>query len=328
MRPIGFKRWVMVAAAFVAGIGISCAVLAQAWPVKPVRIVVPFPPGGGLDILARLVAQKLQENLSQQVVVENRSGAGGMIGADAVAKAAPDGYTVLFSTAAEITINQHLYSKMSYDPVKDLAPVSYAAHAAVLLSVHPSVPAKSLVQLIALARARPGELTYASVGTGSVHHLAGELLKSLTRINIVHVPYKGAGPAVIDMIGGHVSMGLSALPSSMPHVRAGKLRPIAVTGTKRSEVAPDIASFVELGYPAIDLLSWFGVLLPARTPADIVAKLSTEVARAVNNPEIKARLLQQGIEVRGTTPEQFATFIQSEVARYAKIIKESGAKLD
>jgi len=182
--------------------------------------------------------------------------------------------------------------------------------------------------LIALARARPGELTYASVGTGSVHHLSGELLKTIARINIVHIPYKGAGPAVIDMVGGHVSMGFTALPSSLPHARAGKLRPIAVTGSKRGEAAPDIATFVELGFPAIDVVSWFGVLFPARTPADIVAKLSTEVARTVNNPEVKAKLLQQGIEVIGTTPEQFAKFIQSEVARYAKIIKESGAKLD
>ncbi|MBI4189924.1 MAG: tripartite tricarboxylate transporter substrate binding protein [Betaproteobacteria bacterium] len=317
-----------LALALFAILPLSTPLQAQNYPVKPIRFVVAYPPGGATDILARVMAQKLTESFGQQVVVENRSGASGMVGAEAVTKAAPDGYTVLISTAAEIAINQHLFSRMSYDPVKDLAPVSYAAHAAVLFSVHPSVPVNSIAQLIALARARPGELTYASVGTGSVHHLAGELLKTITRINIVHIPYKGAGPAVIDMVGGHVSMGFTALPSSLPHARAGKLRPIAVTGSKRGEAAPDIATFVELGFPAIDVVSWFGVLFPARTPADIVAKLSTEVARTVNNPEVKAKLLQQGIEVIGTTPEQFAKFIQSEVARYAKVIKESGAKLD
>jgi tripartite-type tricarboxylate transporter receptor subunit TctC len=301
---------------------------AQSWPTKPVRIIVPFPPGGGLDLYARMVAEKLQESLGQQMIIENRSGASGMIGADAVAKAAPDGYTVLFSTAAEISINQSLYSKISYDPVKDLAPASYASHAALLFSVHPSIPARSIKQLVELAKAKPGQLAYASAGTGSVHHLAGELLKSIARIDIIHVPYKGAGPAVIDMVGGQVAMGFSALPSSLPHARAGKLRALAVTSAKRSEAAGDIPSFVELGYADIDVVSWYGVLAPARTPADIVARLSREVNTATARPEVRARLLQLGIEVIGTTPEQFAKFIQSEIARYAKIIRESGAKLE
>jgi tripartite-type tricarboxylate transporter receptor subunit TctC len=251
-----------------------------------------------------------------------------MIGAEAVAKAPPDGYTVLFSTAAEIAINQHLYRKMAYDPVKDLAPVSYAAHAALLLSVHPSLPVRSLKELIALAKARPGALTYASAGTGSVHHLTGELLKRDAGIDIVHIPYKGAGPAVVDMIGGQVSMGLSALPSSLPHARAGKLRAIATTGKKRSEVAMDIPTFVELGFPAIDVVSWYGVLFPAGTPAPIVKRMSDEVARAVRSPDVKPRLLEQGIEAVGSTPEEFAAFIRSEVARYGDIVRASGAKLD
>jgi len=302
--------------------------LAQSWPVKPVRIIVPFPPGGGLDLFARLVAAQMQDRLGQQIMVENRSGASGMIGAESVAKAAPDGYTVLFSTAAEIAINQSLYRNMPYDPIRDFAPASYASHAALLFSVHPSIPALSVRQMIELAKQKPGELTYASAGTGSVHHLAGELLKTIAGLNIIHVPYKGAGPAVIDMVGGQVSMGFSALPSSLPHARSGKLRPLAVTSRKRSDAAPDIATFVELGFRQIDIVSWYGVLAPSRTSADIVIRLSTEVNAAASRPEIKAKLLQQGIDVIGTTPDEFGRFIQSEVARYANIIRESGAKLE
>jgi tripartite-type tricarboxylate transporter receptor subunit TctC len=323
-------RWIARAlVAFVVfGTALAESARAQAWPAKTLRIIVPFPPGGGLDFFARLTAQKLQDGLGQQIVVENRSGASGMVGADVVAKAAPDGYTVLFSTAAEITINPHLYARMAYDPLKDLAPVSYAAHAALLFSVHPSIPAKTLPQLVGLARSRPGQLNYASAGTGSVHHLAGELLKSTTGIDIVHVPYKGAGPAVIDMVGGQVSMGFTALPSSLPHVRTGRLRPLAVTSARRSEAAPEIPSFVELGHKAIDVVSWYGVLVPARTPGEVVARLSAEVARAVQAPDVKARLLEQGIEVVGTDPADFAKFIRSETTRYAEIIRRSGAKPD
>ncbi len=314
--------------AAVLGLVMAASANAQSWPAKPVRIIVSFPPGGGLDFFARVTAPKLQENLGQQMVVENRSGAGGMIGAETVAKAAPDGYTVLFASSAEITISQHLYPKIAYDSVRDFAPVSYAAHAAMLFSVHPSIPAKTLKEVIALARARPGQLNYASAGTGGVQHLAGELLKANARIDIVHVPYKGAGPAVIDMVGGQVSMGFTALPSSIQHARSGRLRPIAVTGSKRSEAAPDLPTFTELGFPAIDLVVWYGVLFPARTPAEIVTRMSTEVARAVQSLDVKSKLLQQGVESVGTTPEQFAQFMQTEIVRYGRIIKESGAKPD
>ena len=316
------------AAAIALGMIVATGAAAQTWPAKPVRIVVPFPPGGGLDFFARVTAPKLQENLGQQMIVENRAGAGGMIGADAVAKAPPDGYTVLFASSAELTISQHLYPKMAYDTLRDFAPVSYIAHAAMLFSVHPSIPAKNLTELIALARAKPGQLNYASAGTGGVQHLAGELLKTAAKIDIVHVPYKGAGPAVVDMVGGQVSMGFTALPSSIPHARSGRLRPIAVTSGKRSEAAPELASFTELGFPTLELVVWYGVLFPARTPPDIVARMSTEVNRAVHSPDIKAKLLQQGVEAVGTTPEQLAKFMQSEVARYGKIIHDTGAKPD
>ena len=322
-RAAAFAACAVVAAALVPQP--ACA---QTWPAKPVRIIVTFPPGGGLDFFTRIAAVKLQENLGQQFVVENRGGAGGMIGAEAGAKAPPDGYTVTFASSAEITINQHLYPKIAYDSTKDFVPVSYAAYAPLLFSVHPSLPVKSLKELVALARSRPGQLNYASAGTGGSQHLAGELLKSSARIDILHVPYKGAGPAVVDMVGGHVSMGFTALPSSLPQARAGKLRPIAVTSAKRSEGAPDLATFAELGFPQIDLVVWYGVLYPARTPPEIVNRMSSEIARAVHAPDVKAKLIQQGVESVGSTPAEFAKFMQSEIQRYGKLIRESGAKAD
>ena len=321
-------RSIVRALAGLAGALAASTVLAQAWPNRPIRVVVPFPPGGGLDFYARTVVPRLQEALGQQVVVENRSGAGGMIGAETVAKAAPDGYTLLMSSSAEITINQHLYPKIAYDPVRDFAPVSYASHAAMLFSVHPSLPAQNLAEVIALARAKPGTLTFASAGSGGVQHLAGELLKSAAKVDIVHVPYKGAGPAVVDMVGGQVSMGFTALPSSIQHARAGKLRPIAVTSSRRSEAAPELPTFTELGFPAMDLVVWYGVLYPAGTPAPIVERMQAEIARANQVPEVKARLLQQGVETVSSTPAEFARFIQAEIQRYGRIIRESGAKAD
>ena len=320
-----------IAAALVALLGLAAAappVPAQAWPTKAVRIIVPFPPGGGLDYYARSVAPRLQEFLGQQVVVENRSGAGGMVGADVVAKAAPDGYTMLLASSAELTISQHLYPKMAYDAIRDFAPVSYTSHAAMLFSVHPSLPAKTLQEVIALARAQPGKLSFASAGTGGVQHLAGEILKTAAKVDIVHVPYKGAGPAVIDMVGGQVQMGFTALPSSIQHARAGRLRPIAVTSVKRSEAAPELPTFTELGYPSLDLVVWYAALFPARTPPEIVAKMSAEINRATSSPDIKGKLLEQGVEAVGTTPEQLGKFMQSETTRYGKIIRDTGAKPD
>ena len=306
----------------------SPVAVAQAWPSRPVRIIVPFPPGGGLDFFARVLAPKLQEGLGQQIVVENRSGAGGMVGADFVAKAAPDGYTLLLASSAELTISQHLYPKMAYDAIKDFAPVTYASHAALLFSVHPSQPVKSLQELVTYARANPNKLSFASAGTGGSQHLAGEILKTAAKIDIVHVPYKGAGPAVIDMVGGQVQMGFTALPSSIQHARSGKLRPIAVTSVRRSDAAPELPTFTELGYPQLDLVVWYAALFPARTPPEIVARMSAEIAKAVNAPEIKARLLEQGVESVGTTPDQLAKFMQSEAARYGKIIRDTGTKPD
>ena len=323
LAPVSKRVLAGLAAAVLSG-----AALAQAWPNRALRIVVPFPPGGGLDFYTRAIAPRLQEALGQQVVVENRSGAGGMIGAETVAKSAPDGYTLLLASSAEITINQHLYPKIAYDATREFAPVSYASHAAMLFSVHPSLPAQNLAEVVSLARAKPGGLSFASAGTGGVQHLAGELLKSAAKVDIVHVPYKGAGPAVVDMVGGQVSMGFTALPSSIQHARAGKLRPIAVTSAKRSEAAPDLPTFTELGYPGIDLVVWYGALFPAGTPAAIVERMQVEIARANQVPEVKARLLQQGVETVGSTPAEFARFMQAEIQRYGRIIRESGAKAD
>ncbi|MEO8203804.1 MAG: tripartite tricarboxylate transporter substrate binding protein [Betaproteobacteria bacterium] len=322
------KRGLLAVAATLLLAAVAGAAVAQTWPARPVRILVPFPPGGGLDYFARNLAPKLQESLGQQIVVENRSGAGGIAAADAAAKAAPDGYTLLLASSAELTISQHLYPKMAYDAIRDFAPVSYAAHAALLFSVHPSVPAKSLAELVALARTKPGQLAFASAGTGGVQHLAGEILKTAAKIDLVHVPYKGAGPAVIDMVGGQVQMGFTALPSSIQHARAGRLRPIAVTSAKRSDAAPELPTFTELGYPALDLVVWYAALFPARTPPEIVARMSAEINRAVNAPDVKAKLLEQGVESVGTNPEQLARFMQSESARYGKIIRDTGAKPD
>ena len=324
----GFLPGIAAALAAVTILAAATPALAQAWPARPIRVIVPFPPGGGLDFFARVLAPRLQDNLGQQIVVENRSGAGGMVGADFVAKAAPDGYTLLLSSSAELTISQHLYPKMAYDAIKDFAPVSYASHAALLFSVHPSQQAKNLQELIALARANPGKLAFASAGTGGVQHLAGEILKTAAKIDIVHVPYKGAGPAVIDMVGGQVQMGFTALPSSIQHARSGKLRPIAVTSVKRSDAAPELPTFTELGYPALDLVVWYAALFPARTPPEVVAKMSAEINRAVSAADIKARLLEQGVESVGTTPDQLAKFMLSESARYGKIIRDTGARPD
>jgi tripartite-type tricarboxylate transporter receptor subunit TctC len=300
----------------------------QNYPAKPIRLIVPLAPGGPSDILARSMAQVISPSLGQTVVVDNRTGAGGTIGIDIAAKSPPDGYTMLLVALATYTITANLYSKLPYNARTDLTPVIILAGAPYVLTVHPSLPVKSLKELIALARSRPGQLNYASAGTGGSQHLAGEILKSTAKIDIVHVPYKGAAPAVVDMIGGHVSMGFTALPSSLPQARAGKLRPIAVTSVKRSEAAPDLPTFTELGFPQIDLVVWYGVLFPAKTPPEIVNRMSSEVARAVQSPDVKAKLLQQGVESIGTTPQQFASFMQTEIARYGKIIRDSGAKPD
>ena len=315
-------RQLLLAASFVLCAG---AAFAQAYPTKPIRIVVPYAPGGTADMLSRAVAQKLSGAWGQQVLVDNRPGASGMIGADAVAKAAPDGYTVLLAYTAEIAIMPGLMKKMAYDAQRDLAPVTLGAITPMVLVIHPSLPSRTLKEFIALARARPGELPYASAGSGSPAHLAFELMQRAAKISMTHVPYKGAAPALVDLIGGHVVIYFSGMPPAMPHVRAGKLRALAVSTAKRSPAATDLPTVAEAGIPGFDVPTWFGILVPAATPKDIIQKLNGGVAQALRSPDVREQMAREGAETAPNSPEEFAAFIRNETTKFAKIIKESGA---
>jgi len=307
---------------------IACSVctpaIAQSYPAKPIRIVVTLAPGGTADILARIVAQKLNEVWGQQVVVDNRPGASGMIGAEIVAKAPPDGYTLLMGYNAEITINQSLMKKMAYDPMRNFTPVTIAGTTPMILVVHPSLPAKSLKELIALARARPGELAYGSAGSGSTPHLGAELLKHMAHVDITHVPYKSAALVMPELIGGQVAMLFSGMPLAMPHVRAGRLRALAVSTAARSPATPEIPTVAESGFPGFDITNWFGIFVPAGTPKEIVDALYQEIARGVSAPDVKDRLAKEGGGINPLTPAAYAQFIQLEIAKYARIVKEAG----
>ncbi|HEX9685172.1 MAG TPA: tripartite tricarboxylate transporter substrate binding protein [Burkholderiales bacterium] len=297
----------------------------QAYPTKPIRVVVPYAPGGATDLTARLVGQKMQVAMKQNVLVDNRPGAGGVIGADIVAKAAPDGYTVLIAVPAEMAILPHL-QKMPYDVPRDFAPVSLAAVTPLILVVHPSLPVKSVKELIAFVKARPGQLNYASAGTGGVQHLSGELLKITMKLDIAHVPYKGAGPVMPDLIGGHIPMFFSGMPPAMPHVKAGRLRALAVTTTKRSPAAPDVPTMTEAGVPGFDISNWFAYFVPAGTPPDLIARLNAEVNRGLSFQDVKEKLASVGAETVGTTPEALAKFVRAETEKFAQLVKLSGAK--
>jgi tripartite-type tricarboxylate transporter receptor subunit TctC len=315
-------------AATLAGSGLMVAsggAAAQAYPARSIRVVAPYAAGGALDLTARVVGQKMNDGLKQTVVVDNRPGAGGVIGADIVAKAAPDGYTLLLASPAEIAVLPHL-QKMPYNVDRDLVPVSLAVVTPLILVVHPSLPAKTIKELIAIARARPGQLTYASAGTGGVQHLAGELLKITAKVDLVHVPYKGAGPAMPDLMGGHVAMFFSGMPPAMPHVRAGKLRALAVTTLKRSPAAPEVPTMTEGGVAGFDISNWFAYFLPAGTPADIVARLNAEIVRGLKLPDVRTKLADVGAEAVGTTPEELARFVRAESEKFASLIRLSGAK--
>ena len=301
---------------------------AATYPAKPVRLVVPFPAGGTTDILARAVAQRLSEAWGRQVIVDNRPGAGGNIGSDLVAKAAPDGYTLLMGTVGTHAINPSLYKNMPYDHVKDFAPVILVAGVPNVLVVNPSLPVHSVTELIAYAKANPGKLSFASGGPGSPHHLYGELLKSMTGIEMTHVPYKGSAPALTDLIGGQVQLMFDNLPSSLPFIKAGKLRALAVTSGARAAALPDLPTLAESGLPGFEASSWFGVLAPAGTPRDIVAKLNGAIAGWLASPEAKEKLLAQGAIAAGGTPEDFARHIGAETSKWAKVVKASGAHID
>ena len=301
---------------------------AATYPTKPIKIVVPFPPGGATDILARAIGAELQKAFGQTVLIENKAGAGGNPGADMVAKSPPDGYTLVMATVGTHGINMALYSNMPYDAVKDFEPITLVAGVPNLLVVHPSVAAKNVAELTALAKAQPGKLNVASSGNGTSIHMAAELYKLMAGVDILHVPYKGSSFALTDLLGGQVQLMFDNMPSALPHVKAGKLRALAVTSPKRSSALPDIPTMDEEGLKGFDATSWFGLLAPAGTPKDIIAKLNAAAVKALTTPEMRERLASQGAEAVGNTPEQFAAFIKAEIEKWAKIVKASGARVD
>ena len=320
----GMLRWAL-GALFAC---IATVASAQGYPNRTIRLVVPFPAAGTTDILARAAAQKLTEAFGQSVVVDNRPGAAGNIGSDLVAKSAPDGYTLLMGTVGTHAINPSLYSKMPYDHVKDFVPVVLVAGVPNVLVVNPALPVNSVADLIKLAKDKPGQINFASSGSGTSIHLSGELFKTMAGVDITHVPYKGSSPALVDLIGGQVQIMFDNLPSALPQIKAGKLRAIAVTSLKRAPVLPDVPTISESGLPGFEASSWFGVLAPAGTPAPIVARINAEVNKWLQSAEAREKLLSQGAEAAGGSPEQFAQHIRAESEKWAKVVKASGAKVD
>jgi tripartite-type tricarboxylate transporter receptor subunit TctC len=296
---------------------------AQQYPARPVRIVVPSAPGGGTDITARILAPKLSEQLGQQFVVENRAGAGTMIGGEVVARAAPDGYTLLMGIST-LAINPATYKKVPYDALRDFAPISHVVSLPNVLVTHPSLPVKTVKELIAFSRARPGELYYASAGVGTSPHLSTELFLLMGGIKMVHVPYKGSGPGIVDIVAGHVSVMTPSILSGLPHIKSGRLRGLGVTSAKRAGGVPDIPTIAEAGLPGYEAVQWFGLLAPAATPREIVSRLHTETVRALQSAEVKNRLSADGADPVGSTPEEFAAFLRSETAKWAKVVKQAG----
>jgi len=304
---------------------LSVVAQAQDYPARAVRIVSPFAPGGPNDIIARLVAQKLSEALGQGFVVENRTGAGGNLGTDFVAKAPADGYTLLFAGPGSLIINP-LLTKVPYDTARDFAPISIVATAPNVLVVHPSVPAKTVKELIALARAQPGRLNYASAGTGSTAHFAVALFATMAGVELAHVPYRGTGPGVNDLVGGQVQLAIFGIPPVLPHVRSGKLRALAVTGKSRSPELPEVPTVDEAGVPGYEMNPWYGLLAPAGTPQAIVARLSSEVAKIVRSPDMREKLAAQGAEPVGGTPQDYAAAIRADTVLWTRIVRETGIK--
>jgi tripartite-type tricarboxylate transporter receptor subunit TctC len=300
---------------------------AQDYPTRPVRMVVPFSPGGSTDTLARIVGQKLTERSGQPVIIENRAGAGGHIGAEQVAKSAPDGYTLLLGGVPH-AISASLYSKLPYDMARDLTAIAEVASFPSAIVLHPSLPANSVKELIALARARPGRLSFGSAGIGSPNHLSLELFQAMAGISMVHVPYKGSGQLVGDLLAGQVQLASMGLPVAVPHVQSGKLRAIAVTGAARSPLLPEVPTVSEAGLPGFEVTSWYGVFGPAGLPAGIVAKLNSEIGSAVTAPEVKERFAALGAEPSVKAPDQFARYVRQEITKWAKVVKDSGAKAE
>jgi tripartite-type tricarboxylate transporter receptor subunit TctC len=321
---VNILRWTAIAA-----IGLtSAAALAQGYPNKPVRMVVGFPPGGGTDVVARVISQKLSEWYGQSVVVENRPGATGTIGADAIAKSAPDGYNLLMGHVNSHGIAPNLFAKLPYDPIKDFAAVAYVGYVPNVLAVHPSVPARSVKELVALAKSKPGAMNYASSGNGSTQHLAGEMFKQLTGTDIVHVPYKGSGDAIKDLLSGTVNMNFDTMPPVLSHIQAGKLRGLAISTPKRLSQLPEVPTFEEEGIKGFDVTNWYGVMAPGGTPREIVSKLNADINKAMQVPEVRARLEAVGTQLREQSVAEFDSFMKAEVTKYAKLIKDANIRIE
>ena len=314
--------------AVIACVLVAGNAFAQAYPSKPVRMIVGFPPGGGTDVVARVISQKLTEWWGQAVTVENRAGATGTIGADAVAKSTPDGYTLIMGHVNSHAIAPNLFAKLPYDPIKDFAAAAYVGYVPNVLAVHPSIPAKSVKELVALLKANPGKYNYASSGNGSTQHLAGEMFKQLTGTSIVHVPYKGSGDAIKDLLAGVVAMNFDTMPPVMPHVQAGKLHGLAISTPRRLPQLPDVPTFVEEGIIGFDVANWYGVMAPAGTPREIVAKLNADINKAMQAPEVRARLEGVGTQLREQSAAEFEAYMKAEVAKYAKLIKDTGVRIE
>jgi tripartite-type tricarboxylate transporter receptor subunit TctC len=317
--------------ALLAALGLALAAgsaLAQPWPAKPIRLVVPFPAGGSTDVVGRLVGEKLSHALGQPVVVDNRAGAGGTAGSDVVAKSAPDGYTLLLGTSSTHAIAPSLYPRLAYDPVRDFAPVTLLGTATILMVVHPSVPAKNVAEFVALAKARPGQLMFGSTGNGSVSHLTAEYFKSAAGIDLQHVPYKGDSPMTLDLVAGRVQVAFGTAVAFLPHVQSGKLNALAITDAKPSPVAPRLPTVASSGLPGFEALQWFGLYAPAGTPREIVARLNAEAGKALQLPDVQEKLQGLGMQISGGSPGAFGAFMRAESAKWGKIVRDSGAKVD
>ena len=320
-------RIVSTAIALLVSAG-AAAQPAPAWPVKPVRIVVPFSPGGSTDVTARVIGQRLTEQIGQSFAIDNRAGAGGNIGAELVAKAPPDGYTLLLATTGVMSINQYLYKVLAYDPERDFAPITQLGGLPLVLVANPALPARTLKELVAIARKRPGDLTFASSGIGGGTHMTAELFNAASGLKMVHVPYKGSPQAIQDLVAGNVILMFDQVVSSMPQVNAGKLRALAITTAQRFPTLPDLPTIAESGFPGFESVSFNGLAAPAATPREIVNRVQGEVAKALKTPELRERMLRDGMEPVGSTPEAFAAFIRSERVKWSRVVKDLGLRVD
>lgn len=317
-------KWI---AAFIAAMGMAQGALAQAYPSKPITMVVPYAPGGGADIVARTISQRLSEALGQQIVIDNRPGAGGNLGATLAARAAPDGYTLMLGTNTHAA-NMSLYAKPPYDLGRDFAPVSLLSSTPLVLVVHPSLPAPSVKALVALARKKPAALNYSSGGNGSTPHLAAEMFKTAARVDIVHVPYKGVAQGLTDLVSGQVQLMFTSISAATPHTRSGRLRVLAVTGAKRSPAAPEVPTMIEAGFPGFEVSIWNALFVPAKTPATAIGRLNAEVVKVLNAADVRERFASLGVEPISSTPEETAAYVKAELARWSKVVKDSGARVD